>query len=192
MKLLIAIPCGDTVRFEFAESLSNLSKRLAKEGIDFTIRFHEGSLVYAAREALSDEAVNDYTHVLWLDSDMVFEDNIFDLLLSANKPFISGIYRDRRGEMRLAIFKKNKKYERFVDIPDDVFEIGYCGFGCVLTSVDVLKQVRGHHFTCFTPMNGVGEDIAFCERWTSLGGKIYAHPKVLLGHISHQIIGVRR
>ena len=30
-----------------------------------------------------------------------------------------------------------------------------------------------------------GEDLAFCKRFTDIGGKIYADPAVQLGHIGH-------
>ena len=59
MRLLIAIPCMDTVRFEFAESLANLCKHLSNIGVDYDLEWHATSLIYLAREELANKAIND-------------------------------------------------------------------------------------------------------------------------------------
>lgn len=185
MRLMIAIPCGDTVRYEFCRSLANLTKHLAENGVDFEVRFHEGSLIYNAREQLTEEAINYFTHVLWLDSDINFSPDLYDLLSAMNKPFVTGIYRGRRGRFPLTIFKSIKTCEVVTEIPNEIFEIEACGFGCVLITTEALRRVRGAYGTCFTPTRGLGEDMAFCERWVGLGEKIYANPFVLPGHVIH-------
>ena len=60
MRLLIAIPCADTVRWEFAESLARLEIQLAEDGIDFDVKFLAGSLIYAARDDLAFYATGIY------------------------------------------------------------------------------------------------------------------------------------
>ena len=59
MRLLIAIPCMDTVRYEFAESLANLCKHLSDIGVYYDLEWHATSIIYLAREALADKAIND-------------------------------------------------------------------------------------------------------------------------------------
>lgn len=189
MRLMIAVPCGDNVRFEFCRSLVNLTQHLAENGVDFEVHFHEGSLVYRAREELSCEAIDqNFTHVLWLDSDMDFNIDLFDILYGMHKPFVTGIYRSRRGDHPLALFKDIKTCEKVTKIPDEIFEVEGCGFGCVLIEAALLKKTRHIYGTCFTPTMGLGEDLAFCERVVAQKEKIYANPFVLPGHIIHMPI----
>ena len=68
MKVLVGVPCMETLPVEFVNSLMNL------KGIDQTDKHLEPlSLVYIARERIVDMAIaGNYDHVLFIDSDMVF------------------------------------------------------------------------------------------------------------------------
>lgn len=187
MRLLIAIPCADVVRYEFAESLAKLLAHLSEEGIDYETKFLAGSLIYAARDELSITAINDgYTHVLWLDSDMQFTPDLFDILYAERKPFVTGIYRSRRSPYALCLFSNNDTAQRVLTLPDEVFEITGCGFGCVLMETQVLKDVKSKcDGLLFLPTVGCGEDLAFCDRYRSIGGHIYAVPWAITNHICY-------
>ena len=50
--------------------------------------------------------------------------------------------------------------------------------------LDVLLNCR----TWFDPMEGVGEDLAFCLRARELGYKIWCDPTISLGHVGQLII----
>lgn len=191
MKLLIGIPTLDYVHVEFMNSLTRLLMKLKDDGIQFDLDIESGTLVYCARDAIANRAINEkYTHVLWLDSDMVFDDNILGNLLSCGEKFVSGIYHARRKGYASTIFKsiETDKVERFEEYPKEPFTIAGCGFGCVLTSVEILSLVSLHFGTCFTPFQNLGEDIAFCKRATNLGYKLWCEPKVVCGHIGHVAI----
>lgn len=186
MRLMIAIPCADTVRYEFAESLSKLEMQLAEDGVDFDVRWLAGSLIYSAREDLVISAINDgFTHILWLDSDMQFSRDLFNILRSVNKPFVTGIYRSRRSPFAYALFSDLEHGQRVLELPNEPFEVKACGFGCVLHEIEVAKEVRSAFHTCFLPTMRGGEDIAFCERYGRTGGKIYAVPDAKCNHISY-------
>ncbi len=78
MKLLIAIPCMETVPVAFMTSLLRLTKKLTDDGVNYEVGIESGTLVYRARDNLAGRAVNEgFSDVLWLDSDMVFEPEIF-------------------------------------------------------------------------------------------------------------------
>ena len=186
MRLLIAIPCMDTVRYEFAESLANLCKHLSAIGVSYDIKWIASSIIYLAREELANHAINEaYEYMLWLDSDMVFTPDHFDLLRALDVPFATGIYRSRRSPYALVLKDIHTKYNRVMEIPDEPFEVAACGFGFVLIKTEVLYKVRANCMTCFTPTPSSGEDYAFCERWLKMDGKIIAHPDVRLEHISY-------
>ncbi len=191
MKLLIAIPCMDFLYFDFVKSLTALLVRLKDENVDFKVEYQSGTLIYVARDKLALKAINGgYTHILWLDSDMVFTDNILDELTFSEKDFVCGLYQTRRKPHTATTFKKidEDTVETFAEYPVDTFEIEACGFGCVLHTVEMLKTVQDRYDTCFLPMKRYGEDIAFCKRAKACGYKLYAEPCVRLGHIGHIII----
>lgn len=186
MKLLIAIPCMDTVRYEFAESLANLCKHLSYIGVDYELEWHATSIIYLAREELTNKAVNDgYEYVLWLDSDMAFTPDHFDLLRSLKTDFATGIYRSRRSPYAYVIKDINDTTSRQRVIPNEPFEVAACGFGFVLIKTEVLYKVRANFMTCFTPTPSSGEDYAFCERVRKMGIPIIAHPDVRPDHIAY-------
>ena len=186
MKLLIAVPTLDFLHFEFVQCLTNLIMRLNREDENFEVKYMAGTLVYAARNKLVEHAINnEFTHVLWLDSYMVFQDSILEDLLFCEKDIVCGRFNARRKPFVSCQFSKLVPLERIDDYPLDTFEIAGCGFGCVLTTVDVLKDISQKQGTCFLPMPGFGEDLAFCVRAKESGHKIYCEPTAVVGHIAH-------
>ena len=188
MKLLIAIPAMDYVHVEFLKSLLALKDSVAASGLVqiLDISIESGTLVYLARDKLARKAVNEgYTHVLWLDSDMVFTPGICEDLMFCGGSVVSGIAVSRRQPFGSCLFSSLDPVERITEFPREAFEVAACGFACVLTDVPVLKSVFQAYGTAFTPTDKFGEDVAFCDRARSLGYKIVAEPSVRLGHIGH-------
>ena len=193
MRLLIAIPTMDTVPVPFMQSLLALTRRLDRERADYTIEIEQGTLIYMARERLACKAVNSgFTHVLWLDSDMVFGDSILEDLQFSGKSFVSGIAHGRRSPFMSCLFKNIdlSALERWKleDYPKDTFEVAGCGMACCLMETSILKNVIEQCGTAFCPFKQYGEDLSFCKRAVSLGYHIYAEPTVRLGHVGHLTI----
>ena len=186
MKLLIAVPSLDYIHVDFMRSLVNLTIRLKNDGVDFDVDIKSGTLVYIARDKLALKAINGgYTHVLWLDADMIFNDDLLDDLMFSGKDFVTGIAHSRRPPFVSCIFKDLVSCERWEECPNYTFEIAGCGMACVLMSVEVLRDVQTSFSTCFLPTKTLGEDLAFCDRARYCNHKIYAEPSVRLGHIGH-------
>ena len=188
MKLLIGVPTTDFVHVEFLKSLTALIIRMKNDKIDFKLHIEAGTLVYCARDKIACEAINEgYTHVLWLDSDMVFTDDFFDTLAFSGKPFVAGIFHSRRKGYHSALFKNIdlNNLERFEEYPNTLFEIAGCGFAGVLIETQILRDVQLNYGTCFLPMKQYGEDIAFCKRAAELGYKMWAEPTAVMGHVGH-------
>lgn len=190
MKLLIAIPCMDTVPVDFMKSLLRLTQKLTADGVDYEVAIESGTLVYMARDRLAGKAVNQkFSHVLWLDSDMVFEPEIVEDLQFCGKDFVTGIAHGRRKPFTSCLFKNidlnHLELWQLKDYPAEAFEVAGCGMACCLISTEVIKQVMINYGTAFNPIMQYGEDISFCKRAHDLGFKIYAEPAVRLGHIAH-------
>lgn len=193
-KILIAVPCMNQVPAEFAHSLSMLEK------VDYcAVDFKIGSLVYTSRDQLAKDAIEaEADYVMWFDSDMIFPPDVlkrlFKLIEREDIDIISGMYFRRVEPFTPTLFDEldvddgNVKWTEFTHIPAEPFEVGGCGFGCVLMPTDVLMSVQAHFGQMFTPINGVGEDLSFCWRARQLGYRIWCDPTISLGHVGYTVI----
>lgn len=189
MKLMVAVPTTDYVSAEFMRCLVNLSMKLVKDGVDVDVRVVGGTLVYIARNKLAAIAIeHGYDQVLWLDSDMVFGENIVDDLLFCGKEMVCGVFVSRRPQYKPCVYSDITdpgnmiKVEHFGTQP---FRVDGCGFATVMTSVELLKAVRDRFGPPFQPNEKYGEDLAFCDRVKQLGREIWCDPTVRPGHIAH-------
>ena len=194
MKTLIAVPCFDMMQTGFVRSFLELEK---PEETAFSLI--PGTLIYEARNLIANNAIRcGFDRVFWLDSDMVVpKDTLIRLSedMNTGKDFVSGLYFRRKPPINPVICDNVYWHVRddgnvetfatsFVKYPENqVFEIAGAGFGCVMTSVDLLKAVVDVYGSPFTPMMGIGEDLAFCWRVAKLGRKMYCDSRVKCGHI---------
>lgn len=192
MRILIAVPCMDSVPSQFAQSLATLNK--VEECV---VAFQMGSLIYNSRNYLATAAVKmEADYILWLDSDMVFPSDTLERLWKDRDKgdIVTGIYY-RRVEpykpvlySRLDIDDNGCQWENCEDIKDEIFEVEGCGFGCVLTPTNVFIDVMNRFGNMFSPINGVGEDLSFCWRAKQCGYNIVADPGIPLGHVGHYVV----
>lgn len=192
MKLLIAIPSRGEMDVDFVQSLCGLIGQLKDDSVEFEVKIESGTLVYYARESLARYAIlKKFTHVLWLDDDMVFTKNVVDDLSFCGKDFATGICHSRRPPYSSCIFTEIypgvKKWEGNT-YPNRAFEIAACGMACVLMSVEILKDVSDKFGLMYMPTDTYGEDVAFCWRATQCGYKLFAEPSVRVGHVSKTVI----
>lgn len=194
MKTLIAIPCMDQVPAPFCQSLAQIQKVE-----DCILCMKAGSLIYAARNDLARISIEtEADYVLWLDSDMVFKPDILvhmmDTLKKNNLDILSGLYFRRVPPYTPVIFDQldidgqECKFTEFKEIPEGLFEIGACGFGCVLMKTDVFFDVYTRFGNMFAPIGNNGEDVAFCWRARQCGYKIFCDPTVICGHVGYSVV----
>ena len=184
MKTLIAVPCMDTVDAYFARSLA----QMARVG-DCVVEFEIGTLVNFARDRLAGKAISagcDY--ILWLDSDMVFQEDLMVRLMAdiqtGDRDFVTGIYHYRR---RTEIHGTAEQ-EQYLNYPRDrLFEVEACGFGGCLMRTRMIEPIMEKFSALFSPMDRCGEDMSFCARATSMGYKLWADPSIQMGHRGYMI-----
>ena len=195
-KTLIAVPCMDTLPLPFFTSFVSLRK---PDGTNWAPI--SNCLIYDSRNIFSSNAIREgYERVLWLDSDMQFEPDLLERLSAdmdedPGKKVISALYFKRKIPTTPVIYKKldygqseawqiKATVESYLDYPKDtLFEVEGCGFGAVLTNVDILRDVWDSFGPPFDPMTHMGEDLSFCWRVKQLGEKIYCDSRVKVGHI---------
>ena len=107
---------------------------------------------------------------------------------------LTGMYFRRRPPFTPTLFRELRITNHgtvtaeFDEIPDSIFEVQGCGFGCVLMNRSVLWNVFCQNGGMFAPINGVGEDLSFCWRARQCGYKIWCDPSIALGHEIRTII----
>lgn len=192
MKILIGIPCMESIPVETVESILKLKKPCQCD-----IKFIPNSLVYVARDRLVRMAVNQcYDYLLFIDSDMTFEPNALIKALEHDEDVVSGLYFKRKGNHAPVVysdvqmrFTDSPKAETITHFEDDFFEIKGCGMGFCLIKVDLLQKLLEKCPSCFECLQGLGEDLSFCYRVTKLlDKKMFCDATIEIGHIGKTII----
>ena len=197
MKTLIGIPCMESIPTVTVKSLLSLRHN----GVEFC--FSMNSLVYDARNSIAKKACEEgFDRVLWIDSDMVFEPDLYDRLsarLDEGYEFVTGLYFSRRMPILPIIYsdvfmqEKNgvqiQKSIEYADYPrDSFFEVKGCGFGGCMMTTKLLLDIATKYGLPFSPVLGFGEDLSFCLKATEAMHKIYCDSSIKLGHMSHCIV----
>lgn len=138
-----------------------------------------------ARDAVAKEACeSDAEAVFWCDSDVILPWDAILRLASHGIDFVSGIYFQRIPPHWPLIATFDKKHESFQWIvkwpPNTLAPIDGCGFGCVLTSVSLLRKIGGRWFN----YEKYSEDFDFCRKAAKVGCPPHVDTAVLCGHLA--------
>ena len=191
-RTLIAIPCFDMVYTDFMACMLNL--QYVGETSHAEIK---NSLIYEARNNIAQNAIRSgFDRVLWLDSDVIFKPDTLVKLsedMDTGLDFVSGLYFRRAIPTQPVVYseityevKDNEAKvgsKIFTNYPkNQLFRCAGAGFGCVMTSTLMLKALVEKYGAPFTPLMGLGEDLAFCFRAEQNGFKLYCDSRVKCGH----------
>ena len=185
-KVLIAVPALDTMPTKTAYSMLSL-KRDCPSRFSFIVR----ASCADARNMLAREAIETGAdRVLWIDSDMVFQDDLMIRLgedLDAGWDMVCGLYFKRELPVTPVIYKRVEMangVEPYRDYPkDSLFPVAGCGFGAVMMSTDLLKRADTHKTGPFTPLPHLSEDLSFCKRAAAVGARMACDGRIKVGHV---------
>lgn len=202
MKILIAVPCYEAAPVEFCQCLTNLlmyEHRRGENEVD--VLWMGSSLVYEARNKLALSAIaKGADAVLWVDSDMIFEENALELLTRHNKDFVCGQYFVRKPPFSPCIFSEAEirlvdegnavePYNKIMyEHPDELFEIAACGFAFVFTTAELIAKTYADNGLPFQPIGGFGEDMSFCIRARDSGYQLWCDPNCKIGHLGKMVV----
>lgn len=144
------------------------------------------------------------THLMFIDADVGFPTDAMYKLISHDKDVVGGIYPKKTFEPDY-VFNPNKNSER----EGDLIEVEDIGTGFLLIKREVIQKMFDNFpklkyknninigndaepfmYALFDTHldeqgNYLSEDYTFCERWRSLGGKIYADTSIELTHTGY-------
>jgi hypothetical protein len=150
-----------------------------------------GSFLPVSRDVLTAHFLrSNATHLLCVDSDIGFTAADVQKLLDAKQDFATGLYAKKTPDRLLATPLRNQRQ-------GDLVEAHYAAAGFLLLTRSCIEQLVAAHpelsydtpqgqtwalWSPFFEVRPYGEDAAFCKRWQRLGGKIWAHPQVVVKH----------
>ena len=191
-KVLIAVPALDTMPTQTAYSMLSL-KRDCPSRYSFIVR----ASCADARNMLAREAIESGAdRVLWIDSDMVFQDDLMLRLgedLDAGWDMVCGLYFKRELPVTPVIYKRVEMangVEPYRDYPkDSLFPVAGCGFGAVMMTTELLTRADTHKTGPFTPLPHLSEDLSFCKRAAAVGARMACDSRIKVGHVGVIVYG---
>jgi hypothetical protein len=176
VKLSVCVPCKDMMHSAFSFDLCKLLEYNSLVGIETTIHFHVGTLIVNQREQLVQMAIDaGSTHILWLDSDMMFPADTAHQLLKHQTPIVAANYVTRQYPHRTVAYTDSSDWtSNLINSIDqaDLVPVAAVGMGCMLTAVNVFKSLSKPYFkTSWNEQlhDHVGEDFNLCYDLTAQG-----------------------
>jgi len=206
VKLLIGLASYREVPGKFMMQAISTSSVLWQLGVRHDWTNVEGCYVHDNRNKIVATmfAYPDFTHLLFLDTDMVWEPAHVVRLLLARKDVIAGPYVRRNTNEEWTFRLPGGKIEH----DGHAVVAAYAATGFMLIERGVLDHLRDEHKQLFygkrelgekdqpeeahmyglfdTRMYGgklVGEDVLFCSRVADIGRKVWIDTGIKLGHI---------
>lgn len=203
-KLFIGLPIYQQMPTFFAQCMMALQ---AQKPLPMAVHICQGDGVARSRNTLTAEFLrSDCTHLLFIDSDLIFSAEHIARLLTRNVSVVGGFYPKKQdGKLEWVI---NTLPNHPPVRPDGLQSVRYVGTGflCVERSVFVAmaekypeiayREDYGDRLVAhdFWPMGVyrknasdegryLSEDWYFCQRWLDMGGEVFADTVTVLKHI---------
>lgn len=161
MKILIASPTYDgAVRVEYMKSLMALTDYLLKAKIEWDLMVEASTLLHVMRSVMASKVLMDgnYTHLLFVDTDMGFPVSAIRKLIDAKVPVIGCAYPYRTIPLHEEIPNGPKTYrsaisqtvpyavrlktgQKKLNVSNGICEVGSLGTGLLLISAEALKKM---------------------------------------------------
>ena len=218
-KIVITMPTGGSIHTDTVKSLLTLQSYLSSAGIQHGFSFSTSSFLPHGRAQVCgatmeagehqwpyrDESI---THIMMIDSDIVFSPSDFMMLLEANVPVAAGAYpystevhsphphkRIVAGTWDETYFRQNLTFPchtissmREASPDGSLIEVDWLGLGFTLVETRVMRDIPYPWFESekivIPPLTDTtSEDVGWCRKVKRAGYKLLLHPGVILGHL---------
>ena len=206
--VFIAMPCYDSVKINTMLSIFQLIQKLGQSKVEVGINTMKSPLIHQARNYLTSVFLTtQYTHMLFIDSDVEFAPEAGLRMLVANKDIICTPYRVKNPNLNDHTYTVAFPDANVVPmLPGGLVEIEAGPTGIMLIHRGVFEKIiknrpdlkiknkvaadagKSHafyyNFFSFDFKDGytMGEDVSFCKLAHKEGFKLYANTESMTGH----------
>lgn len=183
VRVVIGLPATEMMKAKTAHAIGALIVHSADKVIDFLLV--QSCDIASSRTWLAKQAVEKgATHLLFIDSDMLFPSDALEQLLAREKDIIGVEYHKRKFPLETvtAYIPDVEKSET------EPFTVGVAGTGLMLINTEVFKNpnLDKNWFSFARNANGenvIGEDGWFCNTARSTGYDVYVDPAIKVLHL---------
>lgn len=174
----LAIPSGDMVHADFAMRLATLCLNPGARA--FVINAKSSLVMVGRNQCVEAARMAKATHILFLDSDIIFPADTLSRLLSHQKDIVGGLYVQRTPpHLPLGITIENTHEA----ITSGLRRMKQMPTGCLLIKLSIFDKLSKPWFnTKEVGEKIMGEDFYFCERALQAGFEIWCD-----GNLSREI-----
>lgn len=212
-KCLVAVCCNERnvprhtaesiARIGWGQRVTDVAKRYQFESIDFTWTSRFLSVADLRDEAVIAAMKLECSHILFLDADMVWPNDVLDRMLRHHhRGIVSGLYHLKSWPHWPVALKNatwNDADQNYDYVYDEHAHSGdemlrseqLVGMGCTLVPMEVFSRMERPWFKYQQDGEGmttITEDVYFCQQAIAAGCPIWLDPSVTCGHISQQPI----
>lgn len=207
-KVMIAIPAyTGTIHLGTMRSLMTDLTTLSVRGDQWCIYDECGNALIADARALmvSQFLESECDTLVFIDSDVAWEKDALIKLIDHPVDMVAGIYPQRKDPIDYCVRWDTSKKDLIADPITGLLEVLGVPAGFMKLSRAQLEKMTDHYSdTEFYVENApnkkvwalfadyrigkfkMGEDYAFCRRWTDIGGKVWVDPEIKMGHVGNK------
>lgn len=210
--ILIFVPAyGQSMTAHTAQSLYKLASWLTIQKINHNLTWYSGADIEEVRNLAITRWYDghpEYSHILFVDSDMGFEPELIRDYIRFDKPLIGCLYAKR--SQNVEIVGMAPEGHSLKDVVHGFIRSDGIGGGVMMISREVIKTMiekwpfladpipsvlaaatpdmkLTRIIRCFDKIRGddlrLSEDMSFCYRWLACGGEIWANVKHRISHV---------
>jgi len=190
-KVVIGMACTDGICAQTAQSVAGAV--IGAKGLVIDAVLHISCEIASSRTWLVQNALKaGATHLLFVDSDMVFPYEVIPLLLAHNKDIIGVEYNRRKFPLEGTSEPLTEKKE------GEIYQAKYVGTGVMLINLSIFDKEwvdpktgnKTPWFSFGRDSQGalaLGEDAWFCYSAQDNGHEVWIDPTIKVGHIGNYI-----
>lgn len=201
MKIAIGLP-HLTSKYDarFGDCLADLLVKSAEVGHELkTFATYRDNVTFARNKIASQAYIWGCDYLLFLDDDMVFQNDLLIELLKHDAPVVGGLtfIRSMPHEPSMYILNNDDRTYNSIFLwkPRELIKVDALGMAATLikrSTLEVLIPTSEFHndiYGFFDNLYFLGEDFRFCRKVRDLNLDIFCDTSLLVGHITDQIIG---